>query len=99
MKIKNIVWMMAVGWLLAACTSDDEARFGKSMPIRLAIAVEESAQTRAGSNVQNTELLSGEAVDVYIKNASTSDWIANPLACTVSGNGGELTSASTVFYP
>lgn len=99
MKIKNIVWMMAVGWLLAACTSDDEARFGKSMPIRLAIAVEESAQTRAGSNVQNTELLSGEAVDVYIKNAGTSDWIANPLACTVSGNGGDLTSASALYYP
>ncbi|WP_197051294.1 fimbrillin family protein [Prevotella sp. FD3004] len=98
MKKKNIL-MTAVVVLLAACTSDDEARFGKSMPIRLAVAVEESAQTRAGSNVQNTELLSGEAVDVYIKNASTSAWIANPLACTVSGTSGDLTSASTLYYP
>ena len=91
--------MAAAVVLLAACTSNDEERVGKSMPIRLAIAVDESAQTRAGSNVQNTELLSGEAVDVYIKNASTSDWIANPLSCTVSGNSGDLTSASTLYYP
>ena len=91
--------MTAAVVLLAACTSNDEERVGKSMPIRLAIAVDESAHTRAGSNVQNTELLSGEAVDVYIKNASTSAWIANPLSCTVSGNSGDLISASTLYYP
>ncbi len=98
--------MMAVGWLLGACTADDDAmQGGRDVPIRLGIALTEPsdanvrATTRTASSYQNTELIVGEAVDVYIKNASTSGWIANPLACTVSGNGGDLTSASTLYYP
>jgi len=99
--------MMAAGGLLGACSEEiDEVQVKEPMPIRLSVAVSEpgttldvQGATRAGTSVQTTELASGEAVDVYIKNATSGAFIHNPLACTVSGSSGDLTSATTVFFP
>lgn len=100
--------MMAVGWLLGSCAEDDAVQQGDNVPIKLAVAVSEPSATpavegatRAASSTQNTELLSGQAVDVYIKNADGSDFLSggNPLQCTVSGASGDLTAATSVAYP
>lgn len=93
--------MMAAGWLLVACSEvdDHQAQSREPIPIRLAVVIDSVAQTRAGTSVQSTELVSGEAVDVYIKNITSGGWIANPLNCTVSGSSGDLTSSTTTYYP
>lgn len=98
--------MMAVGWLLGACTADDDAmQGGRDVPIRLGIALTEPsdtnvrATTRTASSYQNTELIAGAPVDVYIKDVGTSTMIANPVECTVSGNSGDLTYDGYLYYP
>lgn len=98
--------MMAVGWLLGACTADDDAmQGGRDVPIRLGIALTEPsganvrATTRTASSYQNTELIDGAPVDVYIKDTGTGSMVANPVQCTVSGANGDLTYAGDLYYP
>lgn len=98
--------MMAVGWLLGACTADDDAmQGGRDVPIRLGIALTEPsganvrATTRTASSYQNTELIAGAPVDVYIKDTGTGSMVANPVQCTVSGASGDLTYAGDLYYP
>lgn len=98
--------MMAVGWLLGACTADDDAmQGGRDVPIRLGIALTEPsganvrATTRTASSYQNTELIAGAPVDVYIKDTGTGSMVANPVQCTVSGASGDLTYDGNLYYP
>ena len=103
MKIKNILSIIAVILMAVGCTSDDGSQQAGRVPIRLSATVESSkvSHTRAGttgSTTQDTELLDGQTVAAYIKEKD-GDWIANPLACTVSGTDGDLTYSGNYNYP
>ena len=106
--MRKILMLLAATGLLGACTSDEEARVGEPMPIRLSAKVDDGSalwggngrQTRAAttSTTQDTELLDGQTVDAYIQ-VKDGDWLAQPVNCTVTGNTGDLTYTGDVFYP
>lgn len=103
MKIKDIFAIVAVAVMTGGCSSSDEVQQDGRVPIRLSATVESSkvSHTRAGttgSTTQDTELLDGQTVAAYIKEKD-GDWIANPLACTVSGTDGDLTYSGNYNYP
>ena len=103
MKIKFIMAIVAVAVMTGGCSSSDEVQQDGRVPIRLSATVESSkvSHTRAGttgSTTQDTELLDGQTVAAYIKEKD-GDWIANPLACTVSGTDGDLTYSGNYNYP
>lgn len=92
--------LLAAAGLLGACASDEEARVtGEPVPIRLSATVEGSqTRTATTSTTGDTELLDGQTVDAYIK-VKGGDWLAQPMACTVTGANGDLTYSGDLFYP
>ena len=102
MKINHIISILATALVAGAC-SPRIGEFREAAPIRLGVTIQESvvvgAATRAGTAVQGAELANGEPVDVYITNAWSSEVIAAPLQCTVTGDSGDLTSSATAYYP
>ena len=104
MKKKDIMAIVAVALMAVACNQhDDGLRQEDRVPIRLSASVEGSKATltRTGTtddNTQDTELLEGQAVDAYIK-VKGGSWLAQPLACTVTGTSGDLTYSGDCYYP
>lgn len=95
--------IVAVAVMTGGCSSKDDVQQDGCVPIRLSATVESSkaGHTRAGttgSTTQDTELLDGQTVAAYIKEKG-GDWLANPLACTVSGTDGDLTYSGNYNYP
>ena len=95
--------IVAVAVMTGGCSSKDDVQQEGRVPIRLSATVESSkvSHTRAGttgSTTQDTELLDGQTVAAYIKEKD-GDWIANPLACTVTGTDGDLTYSGNYNYP
>ena len=103
----DIVAIMTVGLMAGGCTQTDEVLPEGRVPIRLAAMVDgdrvigSRTATRSGSTTsttQDTELLDGQTVDAYILEKG-GGWLAQPAACTVNGNEGDLTYNSDIYYP
>lgn len=114
MKKRDIVAIMAVVLTAWGCNpADDGLRPGERVPIRLSAAVDGAglagSRTRSStttSTTQDTELLSGQAVDAYIK-VKRGDWLDGLSALTprhfeVTGSVGDLDRKSgedVDYYP
>lgn len=101
MKIKDIMAIVAVAVMTGSCNSTDEAQQDERVPIMLSASIEGSktrTRTDTGAHTQDTELLAGQAVDVYIKK-SDGTFLANPLNCTVANANGDLTYSGDYYYP
>ena len=98
----------AVGFLLAACSSDtDEPMLKDSAPeLKLTAEVDEGTkETRASSSLQTTAIVSNQEVGVYLVDGGSSstyktsyDGAHTNLQYT-AGNNGALTPGSTQYFP
>ena len=107
-KSDILIALMAVG-MCAACTHDDETivNMGQevvsptntNMPPELRLTYG-AASTRAESNIQSTKFLSGERVNVYMRDVNGLDtYYPSSLNFTADGNGGlSRTSDNTRYY-
>lgn len=107
-KSDILIALMAVG-MCAACTHDDETivNMGQevvsptntNMPPELRLTYG-AASTRAESNIQSTKFLSGERVNVYMRDVNGLDtYYPSSLNFTADGNGGlSRTSNNTRYY-
>ena len=94
--------------MCAACTHDGETIFNMgqevvsptntNMPPELRLTYG-AASTRAESNIQSTKFLSGERVNVYMRDVNGLDAYPSSLNFTADGNGGlSRTSDNTRYY-
>ena len=94
--------------MCAACTHDGETivNMGQeivsptntNMPPELRLTYG-AASTRAESNIQSTQFLSGERVNVYMRDVNSLDTYPSSLNFTADGNGGlSRTSNNTRYY-
>ena len=94
--------------MCAACTHDGETivNMGQevvsptntNMPPELRLTYG-AASTRAESNIQSTQFLSGERVNVYMRDVNSLDTYPSSLNFTADGNGGlSRTSDNTRYY-
>ena len=106
-KSDILIALMAVG-MCAACTHDGEAivNMGQevitptntNMPPELRLTYG-AASTRAESNIQSSQFLSGERVNVYMRDVNSLDTYPSSLNFTADGNGGlSRTSDNTRYY-
>ena len=107
-KSDILIALMAVG-MCAACTHDGETivNMGQevvsptntNMPPELRLTYG-AASTRAESNIQSTKFLSGERVNVYMRDVNGLDtYYPSSLNFTADGNGGlSRTSDNTRYY-
>ena len=94
--------------MCAACTHDGETIFNMgqevvsptntNMPPELRLTYG-AASTRAESNIQSSQFLSGERVNVYMRDVNSLDTYPSSLNFTADGNGGlSRTSDNTRYY-
>ena len=106
-KSDILLALLAVG-MCAACTHDGEriVNMGQevvsptntNMPPELRLTYG-AASTRAESNIQSTQFLSGERVNVYMRDVNGLDTYPSSLNFTADGNGGlSRTSDNTRYY-
>ena len=106
-KSDILIALMAVG-MCAACTHDGETivNIGQevvsptntNMPPELRLTYG-AASTRAESNIQSSQFLSGERVNVYMRDVNSLDTYPSSLNFTADGNGGlSRTSDNTRYY-
>lgn len=107
-KSDILIALMAVG-MCAACTHDGETivNMGQevvsptntNMPPELRLTYG-AASTRAESNIQSSQFLSGERVNVYMRDVNGLDtYYPSSLNFTADGNGGlSRTSNNTRYY-
>lgn len=107
-KSDILIALMAVG-MCTACTHDGETivNMGQevvsptntNMPPELRLTYG-AASTRAESNIQSTQFLSGERVNVYMRDVNGLDtYYPSSLNFTADGNGGlSRTSDNTRYY-
>lgn len=106
-KSDILIALMAVG-MCAACTHDGETivNMGQevvsptntNMPPELRLTYG-AASTRAESNIQSSQFLSGERVNVYMRDVNSLDTYPSSLNFTADGNGGlSRTSNNTRYY-
>lgn len=106
-KSDILIALMAVG-MCAACTHDGETivNMGQevvsptntNMPPELRLTYG-AASTRAESNIQSSQFLSGERVNVYMRDVNSLDTYPSSLNFTADGNGGlSRTSDNTRYY-
>ncbi len=106
-KSDILIVLMAVG-MCTACTHDGETivNMGQevvsptniNMPPELRLTYG-AASTRAESNIQSTQFLSGERVNVYMRDVNGLDTYPSSLNFTADGNGGlSQTSNKTRYY-
>ena len=106
-KSDILLALMAVG-ICAACTHDGETivNMGQevvsptntNMPPELRLTYG-AASTRAESNIQSSQFLSGERVNVYMRDVNSLDTYPSSLNFTADGNGGlSRTSDNTRYY-
>ena len=106
-KSDILLALLAVG-MCAACNHDGETivNMGQevvsptntNMPPELRLTYG-AASTRAESNIQSTKFLSGERVNVYMRDVNSLDTYPSSLNFTADGNGGlSRTSDNTRYY-
>lgn len=106
-KSDILLALMAVG-MCAACSHDGETivNMGQevvsptntNMPPELRLTYG-AASTRAESNIQSSQFLSGERVNVYMRDVNSLDTYPSSLNFTADGNGGlSRTSDNTRYY-
>ena len=106
-KSDILIALLAVG-MCTACTHDGEriVNMGQevvsptniNMPPELRLTYG-AASTRAESNIQSTKFLSGERVNVYMRDVNSLDTYPSSLNFTADGNGGlSRTSDNTRYY-
>ena len=106
-KSDILIALLAVG-MCAACTHDDETivNMGQevvsptntNMPPELRLTYG-AASTRAESNIQSTQFLSGEQIDVFMRDVSGIDHYPTPLNFTTDGSGNlSQTTDNTRYY-
>ena len=106
-KSDILIVLMAVG-MCTACTHDGETivNMGQevvsptntNMPPELRLTYG-AASTRAESNIQSSQFLSGERVNVYMRDVNSLDTYPSSLNFTADGNGGlSRTSDNTRYY-
>ena len=106
-KSDILLALLAVG-MCAACTHDGETivNMGQevvsptntNMPPELRLTYG-AASTRAESNIQSSQFLSGERVNVYMRDVNSLDTYPSSLNFTADGNGGlSRTSDNTRYY-
>lgn len=106
-KSDILLALLAVG-MCAACTHDGEriVNMGQevvsptntNMPPELRLTYG-AASTRAESNIQSSQFLSGERVNVYMRDVNSLDTYPSSLNFTADGNGGlSRTSDNTRYY-
>ena len=106
-KSDILIALLAVG-MCAACTHDGETivNMGQevvsptntNMPPELRLTYG-AASTRAESNIQSSQFLSGERVNVYMRDVNSLDTYPSSLNFTADGNGGlSRTSDNTRYY-
>ena len=106
-KSDILIALLAVG-MCTACTHDGETivNMGQkvvsptntNMPPELRLTYG-AASTRAESNIQSTQFLSGERVNVYMRDVNGLDAYPSSLNFTADGNGGlSRTSDNTRYY-
>ena len=106
-KSDILIALMAVG-MCTACTHDGETivNMGQevvsptntNMPPELRLTYG-AASTRAESNIQSSQFLSGERVNVYMRDVNSLDTYPSSLNFTADGNGGlSRTSDNTRYY-
>lgn len=101
MKSYKYLLIAAAATVFAAC-SNDENGVNEPTPIRLSSSLT-VLETRAGTDVQTSQFLSGEKVDVFISEnvpggGTATTTYAQPLVYT-TGNGGALTPATQPYFP
>ena len=106
-KSDILLALLAVG-MCAACNHDGETivNMGQevvsptntNMPPELRLTYG-AASTRAESNIQSSQFLSGERVNVYMRDVNSLDTYPSSLNFTADGNGGlSRTSDNTRYY-
>ena len=106
-KSDILIALLAVG-MCTACTHDGEriVNMGQevvsptntNMPPELRLTYG-AASTRAESNIQSSQFLSGERVNVYMRDVNSLDTYPSSLNFTADGNGGlSRTSDNTRYY-
>ena len=106
-KSDILLALLAVG-MCTACTHDGETivNMGQevvsptntNMPPELRLTYG-AASTRAESNIQSSQFLSGERVNVYMRDVNSLDTYPSSLNFTADGNGGlSRTSDNTRYY-
>ena len=106
-KSDILIALLAVG-MCTACTHDGETivNMGQevvsptntNMPPELCLTYG-AASTRAESNIQSSQFLSGERVNVYMRDVNSLDTYPSSLNFTADGNGGlSRTSDNTRYY-
>ena len=106
-KSDILLALLAVG-MCAACTHDGEriVNMGQevvsptntNMPPELRLTYG-AASTRAESNIQSSQFLSGERMNVYMRDVNSLDTYPSSLNFTADGNGGlSRTSDNTRYY-
>ena len=106
-KSDILIALLAVG-MCAACTHDGETivNMGQEvvsptntdMPPELRLTYG-AASTRAESNIQSTQFLSGEQIDVFMRDVSGIDHYPTPLNFTTDGSGNlSQTTDNTRYY-
>ena len=106
-KSDILIALLAVG-MCTACTHDGEriVNMGQevvsptntNMPPELRLTYG-AASTRAESNIQSSQFLSGERMNVYMRDVNSLDTYPSSLNFTADGNGGlSRTSDNTRYY-
>ena len=106
-KSDILIALLAVG-MCTACTHDGETivNMGQevvsptntNMPPELRLTYG-AASTRAESNIQSTQFLSGEQIDVFMRDVSGIDHYPTPLNFTTDGSGNlSQTTDNTRYY-
>ncbi len=106
-KSDILIALLAVG-MCTACTHDGETivNMGQevvsptntNMPPELCLTYG-AASTRAESNIQSTQFLSGEQIDVFMRDVSGIDRYPTPLNFTTDGSGNlSQTTDNTRYY-
>ena len=106
-KSDILIALLAVG-MCAACSHDGEriVNMGQevvsptntNMPPELRLTYG-AASTRAESNIQSTQFLSGEQIDVFMRDVSGIDHYPTPLNFTTDGSGNlSQTTDNTRYY-
>lgn len=99
---RNYLLLAAAALAFAACGNDETDNWNGEIRLRSGLDVQQT--TRAATNIQATQFDSGENIDVYITEATTTEHptitttYGRPLVYTV-GDGGALSTTKQPFYP
>jgi hypothetical protein len=108
MKRTDILFALMAVVVFSACTRDGEAiadagqeSVASMTPPELRLSCYDvPAATRAGSDVQTTQLVSGTQVDVFLQDGGDDSTYPTPITYTADGSGGlAQTTVASLFWP